>query len=648
VRSTFETRKTYLNVDANAFLYNFISDINTETLSKIKSFLFLVDKYIKSIIDNLKSEIISKSMCETSLILNKNKFISFFKEKISQIPEITKFFYIGEKCIQISADTSENNYFEVYCRCEKEQELEFMLNDVTRSKFFQKQKSEVKYKTLFLSKVAHEFKNPLMCINELINQVDSLDIFNSDKHEILKIPLLYEQSNHLKKIKKNLNKIKSMSNFLITLVKDLDYFSQSLVDPSSIKIEKSNSNLESILEFCEEIALSLIKKYNKSSSVRFIIEKSEKAPKFIFTDEWRLKQVLINLISNSIKFTLYGEVILSISIEENKIKLQVKDSGPGIKEDRQKSLFQPFSKGTNENNELGSGLGLTIVSELTKKLGDSIQYKTGPKGTTFWFFLPLSEENFINENEFVNEILSKDLNKEIIRHGKTQFVEKSENEFNYNLEKLINVENTNKTLDIRSDKINLPIICFDQNSKESNSNSLNLSHSLIKESYEKSLFHTESHPLKENEFSFKNFKISDILPILKNSAYLNIIIVDDEKISRLSTLRILKYSAKELKLKINYVEADDGIECLYYFYKLISQGVNISAIISDQNMNYLNGITSSEIIYKIIIEKNLAKVPFYLLTAIDNKEFKNKSVDQVISKPLLKQEASNMFKKFLQ
>jgi two-component sensor histidine kinase len=105
--------------------------------------------------------------------------------------------------------------FEIHCRYNSsnpEAELEILYNDVTRTKTNEKHKAEYKYKTLFLSKVAHEFKNPLICISELIDQ------------SIENLPMEVMVKNN---ISSNLKQIKALSSNLHILIKDLNFYSQS-------------------------------------------------------------------------------------------------------------------------------------------------------------------------------------------------------------------------------------------------------------------------------------------------------------------------------------------------------------------------------------------------------------------------------------
>ena len=225
-------------------------------------------------------------------------------------------------------------------------EIDFLFNDVTRTKIIETNNAEFKYKTIFLSKVAHEFKNPLICITELIDQI--YDKFNNNTIE--------EDVD----FKKNLTQIKAFSNYLLILVKDLDFFSQTQVG-KSIVLEKKETSINEIMRFCNEIGNCLLRKFDKKDQLNIITTNSSSTPKHINTDEDRLKQVLVNLISNSIKFTQFGNVKLELTTdtinEISYIKFCVKDTGIGIKNELKETLFTPFTKGTNYQNRFGAGLG---------------------------------------------------------------------------------------------------------------------------------------------------------------------------------------------------------------------------------------------------------------------------------------------------
>jgi CheY-like chemotaxis protein len=114
----------------------------------------------------------------------------------------------------------------------------------------------------------------------------------------------------------------------------------------------------------------------------------------IYTDPFRLKQILINLLSNAVKFTEEGEIVLGLEEHPGGVYFYVKDSGIGIREEKQRVIFQRFMQGHETKTRLygGTGLGLAISKNLTEILGGEIgvESKTG-EGATFWFILPRNE-----------------------------------------------------------------------------------------------------------------------------------------------------------------------------------------------------------------------------------------------------------------
>jgi len=114
----------------------------------------------------------------------------------------------------------------------------------------------------------------------------------------------------------------------------------------------------------------------------------------IYTDPFRLKQILINLLGNAVKFTDQGEIVLGIKEHPEGVYFYVKDSGIGIQEEKQKLIFDRFMQGHEAKTKLygGTGLGLAISKNLTEILGGNIGVEsTSGEGATFWFILPRNE-----------------------------------------------------------------------------------------------------------------------------------------------------------------------------------------------------------------------------------------------------------------
>jgi hypothetical protein len=139
--------------------------------------------------------------------------LSCVEININLLPETKYFTLLGDKTI--TKDFEITHYEVFYRKSEIDSELEIMCKDVTRSKLNEQKFADFKYKTVFLSKIAHEFKNPIISMCELVDQsYDDLGALNMNNTKIIKSSLNYK-----------FKELKSVSDFLLILIKDLNYFS---------------------------------------------------------------------------------------------------------------------------------------------------------------------------------------------------------------------------------------------------------------------------------------------------------------------------------------------------------------------------------------------------------------------------------------
>jgi len=136
-------------------------------------------------------------------------------------------------------------------------------------------------------------------------------------------------------------------------------------------------------------------------------------PEAMLGDGLRIRQVLINLVSNAVKFTEQGEVVIRVMLDgddgEDLITFSVEDTGIGIAPLRGDQLFEPFTQGevSTERRYGGTGLGLSISKKIVKGLGGGIGFDSTPgEGSTFWFSLPLKAAEI--PEEAMSSILSDD------------------------------------------------------------------------------------------------------------------------------------------------------------------------------------------------------------------------------------------------
>ncbi|MCF8233996.1 MAG: response regulator [Bacteroidales bacterium] len=222
-------------------------------------------------------------------------------------------------------------------------------------------------KSLFLATMSHEIRTPM---NGIIGVTDML------KHT----PLTEEQEDLV-------NIIYVSGNNLLTIINDILDFSK--IEAGQLELESVRFNLRTIIN--EIIRLLDIKANEQQDELHADLDKH--VPTFVIGDPLRLKQIIINLVNNAIKFTKKGKVTLKaeqISEEDKKIKLKfsVIDTGIGISEEGRKRLFKSFSQLSESTQRKfgGTGLGLAISKNLTQLMEGEIGVKSQEgKGSTFWF-----------------------------------------------------------------------------------------------------------------------------------------------------------------------------------------------------------------------------------------------------------------------
>ena len=222
-------------------------------------------------------------------------------------------------------------------------------------------------KTSFISMISHELRTPL---NGILGYSQLLNMSAQ--------PSLNEEQSD------SVNGIIDSGNHLLSLIEEL-------LDLSRIEAHKLNVIISDVsMSRAIDESISLLSPV--AAGFKISINNQVKNDYIVKADEKRVKQVLINLISNAIKYNHeQGEVNIHVDeVEKDKIKISVSDNGDGITEEQQKELFEPFIR--HNNSKEGIGLGLYITQNLIELMHGKMGLESViDKGSTFWFELPLAD-----------------------------------------------------------------------------------------------------------------------------------------------------------------------------------------------------------------------------------------------------------------
>ena len=275
----------------------------------------------------------------------RNKINAF---SVGGVDYITKPFQIKEVIARVKTHLQLRNL-------QKNLESQVASRTIELATALQEAKAANSVKNIFFSQITHELRTPMNAILGFVQLMQRDSTLNREHQEQLRI-------------------ISHSGEHLMALINDV--LEVSKIEAGKLVVERSNFDLYQMLRGIEE----MLKIKARTKNLELTIDHSDRVPQYIQTDEQKLRQVLINLLANAVKFTHKGQVKLKIDYNQqiaNQISFEVADTGSGIPTQEIEHLFTPFYQTqSGKQSQSGTGLGLSICQQYVQQMGGKIEVKS--------------------------------------------------------------------------------------------------------------------------------------------------------------------------------------------------------------------------------------------------------------------------------
>lgn len=332
------------------------------------------EKYIKSV--DIHNRSIKEGIEDNEIIVSMEIDPKDNQSSIKGKDNLPKSFYIIRFYPSLSLVEAINSEASI---ADKTNSVFLILKDITDTLQVKELRKQMEEKDLILATVTHDMRTPLFAIEHTLTSIKSdqsiMDSLQEDMRELV-------------------NSSRTSCDLLNFLINDI-IDAARLIKTGQVKL---NPELTSISDLFNDVFVMMKSRF-KERNLGFETIIDDNTPEFLLSDRIRIKQIILNFLTNSLKFTTRGKVTLSARRFKNYshiLEIAVKDTGVGIKEVDQKKIFEKFFTTGGQKNKNGVGLGLSICKKLAGLLGPSERIffvSRYNKGSKFWVRIYTDIEN---------------------------------------------------------------------------------------------------------------------------------------------------------------------------------------------------------------------------------------------------------------